>query len=320
MKVKKELFRFISFFTIIGLFLLALSSCDDNDDNDVEDIIDDNDDIEMPATVIEFISESDDHETLLNAITEAGLFGSLSGDGPFTVFAPTDRAIGLLTPGTLNILLDETELLADILKYHVVESRYMSGDLTNGQNLTTLYGDDITVTIEGDEIYIENAKVETKDIETENGVVHVIDAVLVPDQFELPLPETVIDVTSNSYTHTIFDRILDETGLATELEKEGPFTVFAYTDNLLQPLLSDIEALLQDPQGDILLIASYLIVPGKYMADDLVDGLELKNLLDMTLTVTKEGNNLYLDGEPVRADNFEAKNGVVHSLNGLLLP
>ena len=133
------------------------------------------------TTVVDIIVNSPDHTTLETAVVAAGLADDLSGDGPFTVFAPTDDAFAALPEGTLDALLeDPTGALADILLYHVVSGKAMSTDLSDGQMITTLLGKDVEVTINGEGVFINDAKVTVADLEADNGVVHVIDAVLLP--------------------------------------------------------------------------------------------------------------------------------------------
>jgi hypothetical protein len=105
----------------------------------------------------------------------------LSGAGPFTVFAPTDAAFAALPAGTVEALLaDPTGDLAQILLYHVASGSVMSTDLSDGQIVTTLQGQTVTITITGGNVFVNDAQVIVADIEAENGVVHVIDAVLLP--------------------------------------------------------------------------------------------------------------------------------------------
>jgi len=135
----------------------------------------------MSQTVVDVIVGSEDHTILETAVIEAGLAGALSGDGPFTVFAPTDDAFGALPMGVLDdLLLDPTGDLANILLYHVVEASAMSTDLNDGDMLTTMLGDDVTVTINTDGVFINDAQVILANLEADNGIVHVIDAVLLP--------------------------------------------------------------------------------------------------------------------------------------------
>ena len=104
----------------------------------------------------------------------------MKGAGPFTVFAPTDAAFNALPAGTIAALLNDLPQLTDILLHHVVGDSVMSGMLSNSQVVTTLLGDDVTVTINSTGVYIDNALVTVADIVADNGVVHVIDAVLLP--------------------------------------------------------------------------------------------------------------------------------------------
>jgi uncharacterized surface protein with fasciclin (FAS1) repeats len=132
-------------------------------------------------TVVDIIVESDVHETLEAAVIAAGLADDLSGEGPFTVFAPTDDAFAALPDGTVEALLKDPEGdLKDILLYHVVKGKALSGDLSDGQMIATLNGKEVEVRIKNDTVYINNAMVTVADLEADNGVVHVIDAVLIP--------------------------------------------------------------------------------------------------------------------------------------------
>ncbi|MGQ1784010.1 fasciclin domain-containing protein, partial [Saccharicrinis sp. GN24d3] len=135
------------------------------------------------TTVVDIIVNSEDHNTLEAAVIAAELADDLAGEGPFTVFAPTDDAFAALPEGTVEALLeDPTGDLAQILLYHVVAGKAMSTDLSDGQMIETLQGANIKVTKMKGEIHINDAKVIIADILTDNGVVHVIDAVLsIPD-------------------------------------------------------------------------------------------------------------------------------------------
>ena len=133
------------------------------------------------TTVVDIIVGSENHNTLEAAVVAAELAGALSGDGPFTVFAPTDDAFAALPEGTVEALLkDPTGDLAQILLYHAVGSKALSTDLSDGQMIATLNGSSVTVKFKGSKVYIDKAMVTVADIEADNGVVHVIDAVIIP--------------------------------------------------------------------------------------------------------------------------------------------
>lgn len=119
--------------------------------------------------------------TLVAAVEAAGLVDTLKGEGPFTVFAPTDEAFAALPAGTVEDLLkpENKDKLASILTYHVVPGKVMSGDLTEGMKAATVQGDEVTITLDGG-AKVDGANVTTADIEAKNGVIHVIDAVIMP--------------------------------------------------------------------------------------------------------------------------------------------
>jgi len=132
--------------------------------------------------VLDVALEADDFNTLVTAVIEADLVAALKGDGPFTVFAPTDAAFAALPEGTLESLLADKEQLANILLYHVVSGKVMAEDVLSmdGAMVETLLGEEIEISIEDGMVYINEAQVVITDIEASNGVIHVIDAVLVP--------------------------------------------------------------------------------------------------------------------------------------------
>ena len=144
-------------------------------------------------TVVDVIVNSEDHTLLEAAVIAADLVDALSAEGPFTVFAPTDSAITVLVEALEITAEDLLALpnLGEILQYHVVAGAAMSGDLTDGQEIETLLGSNVTVTINADGVFINDAQVTVADIEADNGVVHVIDAVLLP-----PTPDNIHEATA----------------------------------------------------------------------------------------------------------------------------
>ena len=116
------------------------------------------------------------------AAEAAGLVETLKGDGPFTVFAPTDEAFAALPEGTVDSLLlpENKDKLTEILTYHVVPGAVMSGDLTDGMMAATVEGEEIEISL-GDSVMVDEATVVMPDVEASNGVIHVIDSVLMPD-------------------------------------------------------------------------------------------------------------------------------------------
>jgi uncharacterized surface protein with fasciclin (FAS1) repeats len=151
-------------------------------------------------SIYDIVSNSNDHTTLKTAIDACGLVGTLSGTGPFTLFAPTDAAFNALPSGTVAALLNDLPQLTDILKHHVVGDSVMSGMLSNGQVVTTLLGTNVTVIINSSGVYIDNAMVTVADIIADNGVVHVIDAVLLPNSTSV---ENIDNEITSTYLYSV---------------------------------------------------------------------------------------------------------------------
>ena len=275
----------------------------------------------LPATVVDIIVGSDVHNTLEAAVIAAELADDLSGTGPFTVFAPTDAAFAALPAGTVEALLaDPTGDLAQILLYHVVGGAVFSGDLADGQIVTTLQGQDVTITITGGNVFVNGAQVIIADLEAENGVVHVIDAVLLPN-LEEPLPATVVDIIVASPVHTTLEAAVIAAELADDLSGTGPFTVFAPTDAAFAALpAGTVEALLADPTGDLAQILLYHVASGSVMSTDLSDGQIVTTLQGQTVTITITGGNVFVNDAQVIVADIEAENGVVHVIDAVLLP
>ncbi|MEB8389299.1 fasciclin domain-containing protein [Rhodobacteraceae bacterium KMM 6894] len=132
--------------------------------------------------IVDTAASAGTFNTLVAAVQAAGLVDTLKGEGPFTVFAPTDDAFAALPEGTVDSLLlpENKDQLVSILTYHVVSGKVMSGDLTNGMMATTVQGGDVTIMTEGG-VTVNGANVTATDIEASNGVIHVIDAVIIPE-------------------------------------------------------------------------------------------------------------------------------------------
>lgn len=131
--------------------------------------------------IVELAMGTESLSTLVTAVKAAGLVETLTGSGPFTVFAPTNEAFAALPSGTLETLLkpENKQMLIDVLSYHVVPAKVMSSDLSDGQMAATVQGESITVDL-SDGVLISGAKVAAADIKASNGVVHVINQVILP--------------------------------------------------------------------------------------------------------------------------------------------
>jgi uncharacterized surface protein with fasciclin (FAS1) repeats len=135
---------------------------------------------EEMGTIVDVAGAAGTFETLLAAAQAAGLAETLQSEGPFTVFAPTDDAFAALPEGTVEALLADPEALADILLYHVVSGKVLASDVVGLTSATTVQGSEVAITVDGSSVMINDANVVATDIEASNGVIHVIDAVILP--------------------------------------------------------------------------------------------------------------------------------------------
>ncbi len=278
-------------------------------------------------------SASDDFSILVAALQKADLVGALQGDGPFTVFAPTNAAFEKLLK-ELNI--SAADLLAhpqlkDVLLYHVVSGKVMSTDLSNGLEAKTLKGDNVKVDLSAG-VKINNSTVTTADVAASNGVIHIIDTVLVPADFKLvqapvevkpepAMPKTVVDIALANKDFSILVAALQKADLVGALQGEGPFTVFAPTNKAFEDLLAALDISASDllNQPDLAKVLLYHVVSGKVMSTDLTNNLEAATLngenvkFDLSSGVMVSGSN-------ITAADLEAGNGVIHVIDKVLVP
>lgn len=266
-------------------------------------------------TVADIISESEDHNTLEAALAAAELDDDLAGEGPFTVFAPTDDAFDALPDGTVEALLaDPSGDLTNILLYHVIADEAYSEDLSNGQRLVTLSnGKTVKVRFASESVFINNAEVTVTDLVADNGVVHVIDAVLIP--------QTIVDIVVNSPVHETLEDAVIAAGLADDLSADGPFTLFAPTDAAFSALpAGTLETLLQNPEGTLKDILLYHAASGDVLSNELTDAQTITTLLGETVTVTINENGVFINDAKVIVTDLVATNGIVHVIDAVLIP
>ncbi len=270
-------------------------------------------------TVYDVVSNSDIHSTLSQAISIAGFVDFLSSDQyTFTLFAPTDAAFSVFNESDLAAILTDLEYLQSVLKYHLVDSVLYSSDLSD-QMVISSYQGDLEVTFVDDMVYINEALVTVVDIVADNGIVHVIDAVLVPEE----APLTVVDIISYSENHSTLKTALNASGLNETLMSEGPFTVFAPTDDAFADLPDGtLDLLLSDPTGQLTNILLNHVHSGQAMSTDLSDQMMIPTLNNHQLTVNIDDvmMTVMVDNALVTEADLLASNGVVHVVNSILLP
>ncbi len=166
--------RSILVFAVAAAILLASCAGSPESDMSNEGMMDD-----MPS-IAEIAVEDGRFTTLVAALDAAGLVDTLSNDGPFTVFAPTDDAFAKLPEGTVEALLGDIPALTDILLYHVVSGKVMASDVVTLESAETLSGKKVMIKVDMGNVYINDAQVIITDIEASNGVIHVVDTVILP--------------------------------------------------------------------------------------------------------------------------------------------
>ncbi|HSG45040.1 MAG TPA: fasciclin domain-containing protein [Anaerolineales bacterium] len=264
--------------------------------------------------------------TLVAAVTAAELVDTLKSEGPFTVFAPTDDAFTALPEGTVESLLlpENKQALIDILLYHVVAGSVMAEDVVSLESATTVLGKDVAIKTDMGNVYINDAQVIITDIETSNGVIHVIDSVILPpSEEEAMMEKTIVDIAVEDGRFNTLVAAVTAAELAETLSDEGPFTVFAPTDDAFAALPEGtVESLLlpENKQAltDILL---YHVVSGKVMAADVVGLESAPTVLGQDITITVSDGNVFLNETiQVIITDIEASNGVIHVIDAVLLP
>jgi transforming growth factor-beta-induced protein len=263
-------------------------------------------------------------KTLAAAIEAAGLVEALKGEGPFTVFAPTDEAFAALPAGTVEGLLKDPKALAEILKYHVVAGKVMAADAAKLTEAETLQGAPIAISVKDGKLMINDAEVISADVAASNGVIHVINKVILPpaekSMGEGEMTKDIVDTAVAAGNFKTLATALQAAGLVEALKGKGPFTVFAPTDEAFAKLpAGTVDALLKDPKalGDIL---KYHVASGKIMAADVLKHSGIETLLGKTAPIKVEGGKAYISGAEIVSTDIQTSNGVIHVINAVMLP
>lgn len=283
-----------------------------------------------PKDIVDIAIADGRFTTLVSAVQAAGLVDTLKGEGPFTVFAPTDDAFAKLPEGTVDGLLADIPALTNVLLYHVLAGNVKAADVVglNGQSVdTALEGAQLAIKADDMGVFLnENVKVVVTDIEASNGVIHVVDTVLLPPSDDMGMAEKldIVDTAIADGNFTTLVAAVQAAGLVDTLKGEGPFTVFAPTDEAFAKLPEGtVEGLLNDIPAltDILL---YHVVPGKVMAADVValDGQMVDTALEgeQIAVAVEDGKVMLNESSQVIVTDIETANGVIHVIDTVLLP
>ena len=259
------------------------------------------------------------HTSLVAALSASELVATLQGDGPFTVFAPTDQAFADAGIDLAAFTTDEDiATLTDILLYHVYSGSVNAADVTDGLTVAMVNGDDASFTVTDGTVMVGDATVVLADVPASNGVIHVIDKVLMP-------PADLVDIAAVAMSTGVHDSLvaaLIKADLVSTLQGDGPFTVFAPTDQAFADAGIDLDAFTTDEEiaalTDILLYHVY--TAGAVNAAGVTDGMTVAmgNGDEASFTVT-DGTVMIGDATVTTADVM-ASNGVIHVIDKVLMP
>ncbi len=248
--------------------------------------------------------------TLVTAVQAAGLAETLSGEGQFTVFAPTDDAFAAFPEGTVESQLEEPEgALKNILLYHVAAGIVPAETVMTLESATTVQGEPVAIkVVDGHVMLNDSATVTIADIEASNGIIHVIDAVILPPSIveaaaeeemaedEMTDAKSIVEIALEDGRFTTLVAALEAAGLVETLSGEGEFTVFAPVDEAFSALPEGtIESLLEDPQGSLTDILLYHVVDGTVPADTIVTLESAPTLQGSDVTVSIVDGEVFLN-------------------------
>ena len=279
--------------------------------------------VAAPKDIVDTAVAAGSFTTLVAAVQAAGLVDALKGEGPFTVFAPTDEAFAALPKETLDALLADPEALAAILTYHVLAGKVMAADVTDGLSAPTLAGPAVAFTIVDGKPMINDANIVATDVVASNGVIHVIDKVILPPAEEAAVPAEAMDIVDTAVAAGSFNTLVaavQAAGLVEVLKSEGPFTVFAPTDEAFAALPKEtLDALLADPEA-LAKILTYHVLAGQVMAADVTDGLSGPTVAGPDITFTIVDGKPMINDANIIATDIAASNGVIHVIDKVILP
>nr|MDJ0878169.1 fasciclin domain-containing protein [Halieaceae bacterium] len=317
---------------IMAVSLLFIAACSGSNSNNNRPAaaaeVDSGDTGGSSQTITEIAAADDDFETLVAALQAAGLDSTLDDEtAVFTVFAPTDEAFDALGEEAINALLADIETLTDILLYHVIAGQAVDAEtaISLAPGLVEMAnGDEAALRLEGDALFINDAQVIITDIEASNGIIHVIDAVLIPPEDVEAESRSIPEVAIAAGDFTTLVAALQATGLDEVLaDTDAEFTVFAPTDEAFAELGDDVIAALLgdiDTLTDILL---YHVIAGA--AVDSTTAISLAGTsVEMAngdpAEITLVDGNLFIDGSQVIITDIPAANGIIHVIDTVMSP
>lgn len=311
--MKKLLFSLL----VLSASALSFTACKDSDDDSQKNIV-------------ELAQGNSNLSTLVSAVQRAGLVDALSGDGPLTVFAPTNEAFNDLLSGLGFSRLEDVpvDVLKNILLNHVVSGKVKSSDLSTGyiKSLLTFGASTSNVSLYVNTsagVKVNGSTVTTADVEASNGIVHIIDKVIVPP--------TVVDQALNNPDFSTLVAALTRSDLGVDyvgiLSGDGPFTVFAPTNDAFAALLTELGAGGLDaiPAATLNSVLQYHVVSGaNILSTQLADEQTVTTLQGGTFKIDLTGGAKIVDAKGrtsnIIATDVQGTNGVVHAIDKVILP
>jgi uncharacterized surface protein with fasciclin (FAS1) repeats len=256
-------------------------------------------------------------KTLAAALGAAGLVDTMKGAGPFTVFAPTDEAFAKLPASAIADLLkpENKAKLAAILTHHVVKGKVMAGDVVKVKGAVALDGQRIDVVVNGGTVSVDGAKVAATDIACSNGVIHIIDTVMMPATDDIPTVATKAGSFKTLLT------AVKAAGLVETLSGKGPFTVFAPNDEAFAKLGTTVADLLKpENKAKLASILTYHVVAGRVYSEDAVAAKAANTVNGAPVKITVTDKGAFVNDAKILATDIDASNGVIHVIDSVILP
>jgi transforming growth factor-beta-induced protein len=258
--------------------------------------------------------------TLASLLQKAGLVDTLATGGPFTVFAPTDAAFAKVPKATLDALAADPARLKAVLLYHVVPGRVTAADVAKLTSAKTAEGRSLAIKVANGSVFVDAAQVTTPDVEATNGVIHVIDSVLIPQEATATAPKTIVQTAVAAGSFKTLASLLKKAGLVGTLQGKGPFTVFAPTDAAFAKLPKATLAALAKDKAKLRSVLLYHVVKGNVPAAKVVTLRSAKTLNGKAVSIRVNGGKVSVGGARVTTADVKASNGVIHVVNKVLLP
>ena len=274
---------------------------------------------ESTDTIVQTAVGAGQFTTLASLLQQAGLVETLSGPGPFTVFAPTDAAFAKVPKATLDALAADPAKLKAVLLYHVVPGRVTAADVVKLSSAKTAEGRSLTIRTADGAVFVDNARVTTPDVMASNGVIHVIDSVLLPKEAAAK-PKTIVQTAVAAGTFKTLTSLLAKAGLVKTLQGKGPFTVFAPTDAAFAKVPKSTLAALGKDRAKLRSVLLYHVVKGNVPASKVVTLRSAKTVNGKSVAIRVSGGTVTVGGARVTTADVKASNGVIHVVNKVLIP